>query len=52
MTTLLIQLIVWLKHKLDEQKTIEWLRSRPDRELRDMGVTRYDIESAVKHGKE
>jgi uncharacterized protein YjiS (DUF1127 family) len=48
MTSLLIHFFIWLRNKLDEQNTIEWLHSRTDRELRDMGITRYDIDAVVK----
>jgi uncharacterized protein YjiS (DUF1127 family) len=52
-------MILTLIHIVDiiKQKIIEWhaiarLHNLSDRELRDIGITRYDIEYQVKHGNE
>jgi uncharacterized protein YjiS (DUF1127 family) len=50
MISLIIHSILLIKKKMDEWRAIEKLHKLSDRELRDIGVTRYDIEHKVKHG--
>jgi len=51
MILMLVHAIINYKKWLDERKDIEYLYSLSERELRDMGITRYEIKHKVKNGR-